>query len=138
MARLNVQAITISQNGLREGLFFEYFWLVQYIETTLFEAGYIVPFNVCEDFGWLIQVKLPVTSFYIACLRLDDENRESDFVCSIGGDESRVWSWSKFRFVDISKELESIHRKLSEAFTSDPEIELLADSGDPPVFDSMR
>ncbi|MEM7336106.1 MAG: Ppx/GppA phosphatase family protein [Chloroflexota bacterium] len=26
MARLNVQAITISQNGLREGLFFEYFW----------------------------------------------------------------------------------------------------------------
>lgn len=106
----------------------------QYIEAALKQAGYEVPFIVCEDWGWWVEVKLPQKSIGITCYRDHDENTECDFVCSPSPEKDKVWSWSKFRFVDIGPELASLRKTLAEAFASDPEILYLGETDEMPLY----
>jgi len=106
----------------------------QFIETTLKKAGFDVPFVVCEDWGWWVEVKLPAKSIGITCYRDHDENTECDFVCSPSPQKDRVWNWLKFQFVDIGSELAAIRKALRDAFEADPEIEFLGESDEMPLF----
>ena len=106
----------------------------QFIESTLIKAGYHVPFIVCEDWGWWVEVKLSAKSIGITCYRDHDENTDCEFVCSPSPEKNKVWSWSKFRFVDIGSELAAIRQTLREAFEADPEIEFLGESDEMPLL----
>jgi len=106
----------------------------QYIESTLKKAGFDVPFIVCEDWGWWVEVKLQCKRIGITCYRDHDENTECDFVCSPSLEKDRVWSWSKFRFINIGAELSAIRKALVETFESDSEIKFLGESDEMPLY----
>ncbi|GHC68842.1 hypothetical protein [Roseibacillus persicicus] len=106
----------------------------QFIEGTLKRAEYDVPFIVCEDWGWWVEVKLPQCRLGITCYRDHDENTMCDFACSPSPPKERVWSWTRFRFVDIAAELVQIRRTLVEAFTADPEINFLGEVDEIPLY----
>ena len=103
----------------------------QYIETTLKSAGFEVPFIVCEDWGWWVEVKLADARIGILCYREHDENGDCGYSCSLSPEKDSAWSWSKFRFVDLTTQLDKIHRSLCAAFQSDPEIQYLGESDEP-------
>ena len=98
------------------------------------KAGYAIPFIVCEDWGWWVEVKLPAKSIGITCYRDHDENTECEFVCSPSPEKDKVWNWPKFRFVDIGSELAAIRKALRDAFEADPEIEFLGESDEMPLI----
>ena len=106
----------------------------QFIESSLKDAGYDVPFIVCEDWGWWVEVKLPNKSIGITCYRDHDENTLCDFVCSPSPERNKVWSWKKFRFIDISSDLSAIRETLRSAFEADFEIEFLGESNEMPLY----
>ena len=88
---------------------------------------------MCEDWGWWVEVKLPKKSIGITCYRDHDENTECDFVCAPSPENDRVWSWSRFCFIDIGSDLAAIHETLRLAFEADPEIEFLGESDEMPL-----
>jgi len=106
----------------------------QYIETALRKAGYEVPSVTCEDWGWWVDVSLPSVNIGITCYRDHDKNTECAFACSPSPEKDKVWSWTKFRFIDISEDLAVIQKTLREAFKEDPDIEFVGESEDLPLL----
>ena len=106
----------------------------QFIESSLKDAGYDVPFIVCEDWGWWVEVRLPNRNIGIACYRHHGENTECDFVCSPSPENDRVWSWRKFRIIDIASDLSAIRKALRSAFEADPEIEFFGELDEMPLL----
>jgi hypothetical protein len=100
----------------------------QYVEATLKNAGFSIPFIVCEDWGWWVEVALPAKTIGITCYREHEENRRCNFSCAPSVAKGKVWSWRKFRRVDLSEQLAGIRVTLLAAFTGDPEIEVLEES----------
>ena len=100
----------------------------EYLKKNLGKRGYDVPFICCEDWGWWVEVKLPLKIIGLICGRAHDENTECNFFCSPSPDKNRVWSWSKFRMVDIGHDLSRLISDLKQIFTDDPEIEFLGET----------
>ena len=84
-----------------------------FIQTILKDAKYDVPFIVCEDWGWWVEIKLPSKSLGITCYREHEKDSECNFVCSPSPEKQKV---------------------LREAFEADPEINFLGESDEMPLF----
>ena len=104
----------------------------QFLQTSLKSIGYNVPFIVCEDWGWWVEIKLPNKIVGLCCYRHHDENTECHFVCSTSTESNRVWSWRRFRMIDIGDEINKLVRDLTIIFTDDSAIEFLSDTSDFP------
>lgn len=104
----------------------------QFIESSLKNAGFEIPFIACEDWGWWVEVKLPSTSIGITCYREHDSNTDCQFVCSASPEKDKVWSWAKLRRIDIGPDLTAIRNTLTRAFEEDPMIEFLGELDEMP------
>ena len=96
-----------------------------YLQENLQKAGYDVPFVCCEDWGWWVELRLPIKTIGLCCHREHDENTECNFVCSTSLESETVWSWKKFRFIKISMELDKLIEDLTEIFERDQQIEFV-------------
>jgi len=110
----------------------------EYLEAKLGEIGYEVPFSCCEDWGWWVEINLPVRRIGLCCYRDHDENTECDFVCSTSPPENRAWSWKRFRFVDLSEEFERLTTDLKAIFDQDPEVEYIGEFPEFPLWNERR
>ena len=106
----------------------------QFIKKSLIDEGYDVPFIVCEDWGWWVEIKLQTKSLGVACYREEDEELESDFTCTLSIDKNRIWSWSKLRFIDIGNDLTKINSTLKNAFESDNQINYFSECEEMPLY----
>ena len=97
----------------------------QYLQAQLLNEGYSSPFICCEDWGWWVELKLPSKSIGLCCYRHHDENTECDFVCSPSPQSDRVWSWRRFKTIDIGTEIAKLVDVLSHVFTADSDIEFM-------------
>lgn len=98
--------------------------LANYIKDRLEIAGYNVPFLCAEDFGWWIEIRLPLVTTSVICRRAHENTGLCDFAVVIDS-RSRRWSWKRLRSVDISDELQKLGVDLEGIFTADPEIEII-------------
>lgn len=94
----------------------------EYIESVLVSHGFTVPFVVCEDWGWWVELALPEKSIGITCYREHESNTDCGFCCAPSVENAKAWSWKRFRFVNIGKDLEAVESVLTTAFSTDPEI----------------
>ena len=104
-----------------------------YLQSSLMARGYSSPFVCCEDWGWWVELSLPIKSMGLCCYRAHDENNECDFVCSISSEQDKVWSWKKLRFVDIGAEVDELVRVLTQVFDGDDQITLMGVFDDFPI-----
>ena len=106
----------------------------EYLRSSLSNLGYDVPFCCCEDWGWWVEVKLPNKRVGLCCYRDHDENTDCDFVCSTSLDKNRVWCWSRFRFVDLTRPLAKLSDDLRTIFRDDPEVEYIGEVPEFPLW----
>lgn len=104
----------------------------QYLQTELTKLGYSCPLICCEDWGWWVELKLPRKSIGLCCYRQHNENTECDFVCSPSPPSSRIWSWRRFRVIDIGDDIRRLLADLDRVFIADPDIEVIGHSSDFP------
>jgi len=99
--------------------------LAIYLETNLKQKGYDIPFYCCEDWGWWVEVPSPDKSLGVGCVRHPEEGKEEYFSCLVFPPEDRVWSWRRFRKIDISTSLDKLAQTIHEILSDDPEINLV-------------
>jgi hypothetical protein len=118
--------------------------LALYLQEQLHARGYEVSGICCEDWGWWVSVAGAPFTLGVCIYRQPDEssssdasppaadNKPTDFVCTTSLLKPRVWSWSKFRFLDTTSWDERLTNDLRAIFQADPEIEFLGDTDDMP------
>ena len=109
--------------------------LAIYLQQELTKQGYEVPFYCCEDWGWWIELKGYPYTFGVCIYGQKLESGELDLYVTDGAVSNRVWSWRKFRFLDISETVAKLHRDLETIFRNDPEVRLLATDLDSAFLD---
>ena len=105
----------------------------QYVQAQLRSRGYRSPCVCGEDWGWWVEVALPSAAIGLCCYRPSEDDGETDFVCVPSALSPRIWSWRRFRFVDISRELDTLVEDLKAIFASDPDIRLVGVTDDFPL-----
>ncbi|MCW8878175.1 MAG: hypothetical protein OQJ89_13835 [Kangiellaceae bacterium] len=96
----------------------------RYLESKLPEETVEVLFYCSEDWGWWMEIKL--NNFVMGLCIYSDPNAEGDpesyaIIPSI--DSDRKWSWSRFRKVDVSKDVLNIIDKVVSIFEKDNDVE---------------
>jgi hypothetical protein len=109
--------------------------LAIYLQQELTKQGYEVPFYCCEDWGWWVELKGYPYTFGVCIYGQKLESGELDLYVTDGAVSNRVWSWRKFRFLDISETVAKLHHDLVIIFRNDPEVRLLATDLDSPFLD---
>jgi hypothetical protein len=99
--------------------------LAEYLQVKLRDRGYNAPFVCCEDWGWWVELKTAPFPFGVCIYSGPDEKGPGNFACTDGAPGPRMWSWSKFRFIDTSPWVEKLHHELLEIFRADEEVEIV-------------
>ncbi|MEN1682082.1 MAG: hypothetical protein AAGJ46_21085 [Planctomycetota bacterium] len=107
--------------------------LALYLQSALRDRGYDTPFVCCEDWGWWVELKLPQKAIGVCCYRLSPEAGISDFVCSPSPESPRMWSWRRFRFVDLSDQIAALRQDLTSILESDPDVEFVGEYDEFPL-----
>ncbi len=98
--------------------------LANYIKERLEQLGYIVTFLCAEDFGWWLEIRLPVVTTSVICRRAHEDEGVCDFAV-VTDSRKKKWSWKRFRSIDITAELEKLGADLEKIFAADPDIEVI-------------
>ncbi len=111
-----------SEELVNEGMFGKALCL--YLKEKLPEKGIKVPFFCAEDWGWWLEVEEGDFKMGL-CIYSDPESQEHPQRYAIlpSLDSDKKWSWSKFRFIDISSKVLRIVANLEELFQEDQEID---------------
>ena len=96
-----------------------------YLQAQLALLGYSTPFVCCEDWGWWVEILLPEKVVGLSCYRHHEKNEICDFVCTASPESDRVWSWRRFRTIDIGNQVDRIVADLIDVFENDSEIEFI-------------
>ena len=99
--------------------------LCLYLQNSLPSEGMQAPFFCCEDWGWWIEVK---DKDYVLglCIYSDPDggagiNPKKYVVISSVTNET-IWSWTKFRKINVSKKVLNIIDTVERIFNKDNEI----------------
>jgi hypothetical protein len=98
--------------------------LCLYLEKSLPLVGIEVPFLCCEDWGWWIEVIDGEFKMGL-CIYSDPDaikNPEKYAIISSISNNTK-WSWSKFRKIDVSKNVVKVMDTIDNLFRGDDEIE---------------
>jgi len=110
--------------------------LAEYLQSKLKERRYNVPFFCCEDWGWWVEIKDTPFTFGVCIYSGLEESEPLDLFCTDGAAQEKVWSWSKFRFIDTRPWAEKLHGDLVAIFSSDPDVSVVGTSLDSPFSDA--
>lgn len=107
--------------------------LCKYLEHHLPEVGIKVPSFCAEDWGWWLEVE--DGDFMMALCIYSDPDAKHDperyaILPSILNEKK--WSWSKFRYIDVSKNVLNVVEKLEKLFRKDAEISVVTRHDDFP------
>lgn len=95
-----------------------------YLEGRLTGKGIRVPFFCAEDWGWWLEVEDGDFKMGL-CIYSDPEFQDfpQRYAIMSGLDSGKKWSWSKFRFIDLSDRILKIFAAVEAIFSEDAEIE---------------
>ena len=101
--------------------------LATYLRKQLKSHGYTVPFFVCEDWGWWVEVKREAFANGVRIYASDETNDNGPiaYACALGNASAKKWNWMRFRFDDVSDAIRQLEADLVSIFEADPEIELI-------------
>ncbi len=117
---------------VNEGMYGKSF--AQYLQQTLVQRGYQVPAVACEDWGWWVSI----AGLHFACGigvygRRRAEKDDLDLCVTVLTPKGKKWSWSRFRFVDTSAEVDRLHQTLLSICDADEDVTVLAVTPDFPL-----
>ncbi|TWT89599.1 hypothetical protein [Stieleria varia] len=106
----------------------------QYLQTSLAGRGYSVPFVVCEDWGWWVDVKgLDFTcGIGVYGIQIDDSG-DLDLCVTVLTPKGKKWSWTKLRSIDTSAEVDKLHETIRSIFEDDVDVTIVCESPDFPL-----
>ena len=99
--------------------------LADFLGAQLTNQGYIINDIFAEDFGWWIELELRGLSSHIILRRSNDTEDMADYAIALDN-KNKKWSWSKFRFIDLSSIQTDLEDKVEKILESDADIELIA------------
>ena len=117
---------------INEGMYGKAF--ARYLQGSLAQYGYETPDIVCEDWGWWVTIDgLPFScGIGIYGLQIDDTN-DLDLCVTVLTPRGKKWSWSKFRFVDTTAEIDRLHETIRNICIEDGDVNLVAETPDFPL-----
>lgn len=122
-------AIMEGEDGelVNEGMYGKAFSL--YLQSQLASRNYPIPFVVCEDWGWWVEIGgQPYTFGLCVYGQQIDETKELDLCVTVQPSTGRMWSWRRFRFVDTTPEVQRLYDDLRDLLRSDSEVTVLGES----------
>ena len=104
-----------------------------YLRDALTRNGYQATDVVCEDWGWWLTIAgLPFScGIGIYGMRIDDSD-DLDLCATVLVPRGKKWSWTQFRFVDTTEEVDRLHQTIREICTADDDVTLVAETSDFP------
>jgi len=94
-----------------------------YLEKNLPKAGIRVPYFCAEDWGWWLEVECNGFEMGLCIYSDPDAKVDPEKYAIIPSIQSNTkWSWSKFRKIDISKNVLNIVNGLESVFSKDNEV----------------
>ena len=113
--------------------------LSSFLQQKLRGLGYQVPFFLAEDWGWWVEIKgLPFRcGLCIYAGKLDPSiNAPSQWVIYRDTPaKTRIWSWRRLKYLEISSEVARLDQNLRAVFQSDPHIKLIEITSEMPELD---
>lgn len=107
--------------------------LSEYIKAHLSKSGDNIPFIVCEDWGWRVEIKGQPFTLGCCVYGASVSENETSLYVTLSCAPGKKWSFSRFRFVDTSNRINHITSTLREIFTKDNEIEIVDEDCDYPL-----
>jgi hypothetical protein len=106
----------------------------QYLQSHLASRGYNIPFFVCEDWGWWVEVKgLDFTcGIGVYGLKIDDTD-DLDLCVTVLTSKGKKWNWKKLRSIDTSTEVSRLHDTIRNIFENDHDITVVCETPDFPL-----
>jgi hypothetical protein len=106
----------------------------EYLQQALVGRGYSVPFFVCEDWGWWLEIKGLDFTCGIGIYGLQiDESDALDLCVTVLTPKGKKWNWLKLRSIDTSPEINELHDTIRSVFVDDEDIVVLSESDDFPL-----
>lgn len=99
--------------------------LSQYLQRELAARGYRTPFYCAEDWGWWVEIGDCPFRFGVCIYSAHAFGSADEFVCTDGANDSRSWSWSKFRFIDNTPWVDKLNGDLLSIFSADSSVEII-------------
>jgi hypothetical protein len=99
--------------------------LALYLKENFEQRGYIVPSYGAEDWGWYIEIECfeVVLEYCIYCYALGEGLNE--YCISEGPVKSKVWLWSKFKYVETKPHKDILFDDLLSIIVADKDIQLI-------------
>ncbi|TWT64909.1 hypothetical protein Pan14r_54790 [Crateriforma conspicua] len=117
---------------VNEGMYGKAF--ARYLQDHLIENGYEAPDVVCEDWGWWVTIAgLPFTcGIGVYGIQIDDTD-DLDLCVTVLTPRGKKWSWSNFRFVDTTADVDRLHETIRDICKSDDDVAVVAETLDFPL-----
>ncbi|QEG01439.1 hypothetical protein Mal15_55150 [Stieleria maiorica] len=112
---------------VNEGMYGKAFAL--YLRDALGRKGCQATQVVCEDWGWWVTVSgLPFScGIGIYGMRIDHSD-DLDLCVTVLTPRGKKWSWSRFRFVDTTADVDRLHEAIREICAADDDVTIVAET----------
>ena len=106
----------------------------QYLQSNLATRGYSIPFVVCEDWGWWVEVEGLDFKCGIGVYGMQiDGSDDLDLCVTVLTPKGKKWNWTKLRSIDTSSEVDKLHDTIRSVFEDDVNVTIICESPDFPL-----
>lgn len=106
--------------------------LALYLESSLKELHYDVPFICCEDWGWWVEIKGQPFTLGVCIYGSADLDTTHELCVMVSIQPGRKWSWKRFGFVDTTSRVTTLFEDLRDIFQKDEAVQVLGFSEECP------
>lgn len=106
--------------------------LAEYLKAALTRRGWDAPFSCAEDWGWWVELRGAPAKFGACIYSGPDPETNYDYCVTDGAAGDRVWSWRRFRTIDLTSWIQRLENDLLEIFAADPDVETIGTCDDMP------
>jgi hypothetical protein len=104
--------------------------LAEYLQAALRQYGYVVPFFCCEDWGWWVEIQGFPCTFGVCIYGRDLGDGQLHLAVTDGTTSRKIWSWRRFRSIDLGPIIDRLHEDLLAIFDADADVQILARQAD--------
>ncbi|WP_417737249.1 hypothetical protein [Rosistilla oblonga] len=117
---------------VNEGMYGNAF--AHYLRDHLVASGYEATDVVSEDWGWWVTIAgLPFTcGIGVYGMQIADTN-DLDLCVTVLTPRGKKWSWSNFRFVDTTADVDRLHKTIRDICKTDDDVAVVAETPDFPL-----
>ena len=99
--------------------------LAVHLEERLKSRGFDVPFVICEDWGWWVEISGQPFSLGCCVYGASHSPTQNDLYVTLSRCAELKWSFLRFKFIDTRERVESVSSTLLSIFTDDAEVEVV-------------